>query len=108
MKAVEHSRLRWILPGLKVKRYILLIILGLIILFYALGALILNLTATGAVFLRSVVYLGRYLNTPYDSLIISLAGIFLIALSIFLIASGIKQLVVSISTCLAPRRPKMR
>lgn len=102
MRAVEHSKFRWILPGLKVKRYILLIIIGLLMLFYALGALLLNLTAGGAIFVRSVVYLGRYLNTPYDSFIISSAGLVLIVIAGFLIASGIKQLVLSISNCLAP------
>ncbi len=102
MRAVEHSKFRWVLPGLKVKRYILLILIGLLMLFYALGALLLNLTAGGAIFVRSVVYLGRYLNTPYDSLIISIVGLVLIIIAGFLIASGIKQLVLSISNCLAP------
>lgn len=102
MRAVEHSKFRWVLPGLKIKRYIVLIILGLLMLVYALGALLLNLTASGAVFMRSVVYLGRYLDTPYDSLIITAVGILIIVIASLLIAAGIRQLVISISSCLVP------
>jgi len=104
MRLIEKSKFRWALPGLKIKRYILLIIIGLVFLFYALSVLLLGLTTSGPPIFRSLIYLGRYLETPYANLIIFAVGLVIIVVATLLIAFGIRRLVISIASCLAPEK----
>ncbi len=102
MRLIERSKFRWALPGLKIKRYILLSGVGLVLLFYGIGVIYFNLIDTGTTLIKKFFLIGVKMNVPYEDLVLTVGGGLLLVLAVAMITIGIKKLVVSIAFCLAP------
>jgi uncharacterized cofD-like protein len=104
MKSIEHLRFKWILPGMRIKRYIVSIVIGLLILFYVLSIFYVNYAYSRTSFLRKFFFFFADLNIPYKDFVLPLFLVIVIIISILLIIYGIKRLVLSIAQCLAPEK----
>jgi uncharacterized cofD-like protein len=104
MKSVEHLRFKWILPGMRIKRYIISIVIGLLILFYVLSIYYVNYAYSRTSFLRRIFFFFADFNIPFKDFVIPVFLIVVIVVAILLIIYGIRRLVLSIAQCLAPAK----
>jgi len=104
MRSIEHLRFRWMLPGMRVKRYVVAIIIGLLILFYVLSIFYVNYAYSRTSFLRKFFFFFADLNIPYKDFVLPLFLVIVIIVAVVLIIYGIKSLVLSIAQCLAPEK----
>jgi len=98
---IENSKLRFLLPGVGIKRYVLMIILGILILLYSVFLFIVTISQS-AYFTNSFLYLGKYFDVPFETFYLQIFSLILFILSIFLIYFGVDLLVKSVAKALMP------
>jgi len=98
---IENSKLRFLLPGVGIKRYILMIVAGILLIIYSVFLLLVTLTQN-EYFLSSTLYLGKYLDIPSKNLFVELLAVVFLVVSVVLIYFGIKLLLKSVSKALMP------
>jgi uncharacterized cofD-like protein len=104
MRLIERSKFKWALPGLKIKRYIFVAGLGLLLLLYSVGLLYFNFANLGTSQIKKFFFIDTNFNIPYENIVLLAIAIAVIIIAVVLIAVGIKKLVVSVAWCLAPDR----
>jgi len=87
---IENSRLRFLLPGLRLKRFILLIVVSILLLIYGIF-LLSTVLSDNEYFMNSSLYIGKYFDVPFESFYIQLFAVALIVISIILIYVGISH-----------------
>jgi len=97
----KKSKLRFLLPGLRIKRYVVVIILATILLMYA-TFLLLTEYSGSSVLLNNALFIGKYFHIPFESLYIEIFAVFLLMLSVFFLYYGVRMLVTSVTTALMP------
>ena len=97
----KKSKLRFLLPGLRIKRYVVVIILATILLMYA-TFLLLTEYSGSSILLNNVLFIGKYFHIPFESLYIEIFAVFLLMLSVFFLYYGVRMLVTSVTTALMP------
>ncbi|MEF3245388.1 MAG: uridine diphosphate-N-acetylglucosamine-binding protein YvcK [Caldisericaceae bacterium] len=98
---IENSKLRFFLPGIGIKRYILMIIIGVLLVIYSVFLFLVTITQNEN-FLSNSLYIGKYLDTPLKNLIVEIIALLLILTSFILIFFGISLLIKSITRALIP------
>jgi uncharacterized cofD-like protein len=101
---IENSRLRFLLPGLRLKRFILLIVVSILLLIYGIF-LLSTVLSDNEYFMNSTLYIGKYFDVPFESFYIQLFAVALIVISIILIYVGISLLIQSVAKALVPDKP---
>jgi uncharacterized cofD-like protein len=104
MRSIEHLRFKWMLPGMRIKRYMVAIVAGILILFYVLSIFYVNYAYTRTSFLRKFFFFFSDLDIPYKDFILPLFLVIIIVIAVILIIYGIRRLVLSIAQCLAPEK----
>ena len=100
---IEDSKLRFLLPGLRIKRFIFVIILGILLIIYS--VFLLSVAISGSEYLsQNALYIGKYFDSVFKSAIVEVISVLLILLSAFLIYFGISSLLKSVSTALMPEK----
>lgn len=100
MKPIEESGLRWLLPGIRIKRYIVIVIIGLLLFFYSSFIIAYyTLGYSGTSVLRKLLFYLTYLNISFEGVIPPLVGVLFLIVSLILIIYGIRKLVISVAQC---------
>ncbi|MGB9695219.1 MAG: gluconeogenesis factor YvcK family protein [Caldisericaceae bacterium] len=102
MRTIEKSRVRWMYPGLRIKRFIVLAGLGLIMLLYGVGLLYFNFADTSTAQIKKFFLIDVNLHIPNENIFLLAAAAVIIIIAAALITTGVKRLVVSVASCLAP------
>jgi len=97
----KKSKLRFLLPGLRIKRYVVVIILATILLMYATFLLLTEYSGSSKL-LNNALFIGKYFHIPFESLYIEIFAVFLLMLSVFFLSYGVRMLVTSVTTALMP------
>ncbi|BAL80771.1 gluconeogenesis factor YvcK family protein [Caldisericum exile] len=101
---IEQSKLRFLLPGLKLKRYIALIIFSIFLLMY--GIFVFSTAISGNDnLMQSNLYPGKYFDVRFENLYIQVGSLLVIILSLTLLYLGITLLVQSVAKALVPDKP---
>lgn len=101
---IENSRLRFLLPGLKLKRYIFVIVVSILLLIYGIF-LLSTVLSNNQYFMQSNLYIGKYLDIPFVNFYVELISLLLIILALVLLYVGISFLVQSVAKALVPEKP---
>lgn len=101
---IENSRLRFLLPGLKLKRYIFIIVVSILLLIYGIF-LLSTVLSNNQYFMQSNLYIGKYLDIPFVNFYVELISLLLIILALVLLYVGISFLVQSVAKALVPEKP---
>ncbi|MGC9100183.1 MAG: gluconeogenesis factor YvcK family protein [Caldisericum sp.] len=101
---IENSRLRFLLPGLKLKRYVILIILSILLLMYGIFVFS-TVLSQNEYFMNSFLYPGKYFDVPFEGFYIQIVSVLVIIASIILLYIGISLLVQSVAKALVPDKP---
>jgi len=101
---LKSTTLKWLLPGIKIKRYLLSIFIGIILLTYGLAVIYFDVSRGNLSFWKKVFLVGFSGKIPFGEFVIPIIGVILLTFAIALIVLGIKELVSSISTALVPDR----
>jgi len=89
---------------MRIKRYMVAIVAGILILFYVLSIFYVNYAYTRTSFLRKFFFFFSDLDIPYKDFILPLFLVIIIVIAVILIIYGIRRLVLSIAQCLAPEK----
>jgi len=104
MSTIERAKFRWIFPGLRIKRYIAISGLGLLLLLYGVGLIYFNFADTSTAQVKKFFLIDTNLNIPYENIFLLVLSAAIIVIAAVLIATGVKKLVVSVASCLAPEK----
>ncbi|RLD20978.1 MAG: hypothetical protein DRI33_00355 [Caldiserica bacterium] len=103
MKGLSKStKFRWLLPGVRIKRYLFTIFLGIALLTYGFVVVYLNVARSNLYSWRNIFLLNLAEKIPFGKFVIPIAGILFFVFAVSLIVVGIKELLSSISTALVP------
>ncbi|MEA3313250.1 MAG: uridine diphosphate-N-acetylglucosamine-binding protein YvcK [Caldisericota bacterium] len=103
MKGLSKStKFRWLLPGVRIKRYLFTIFLGIALLTYGFVVVYLNVARSNLYSWRNIFLLNLSEEIPFGKFVIPIAGILFFVFAVSLIVVGIKELLSSISTALVP------
>lgn len=107
MKIIEHPFLRWMLPGVRIKRYIISLIVGMLLLIYAIAVMYFSMVNYSHIILIKKIFLvGLSHRIPFGSIVIPVIGGIILFFAIAFIVLGLKELIISISSALAPDKSK--
>jgi uncharacterized cofD-like protein len=107
MKITEHSILKWILPGTKIKRYILALTVGIILVLYSTAVIYFSVANYSKVtFIKKLFLVGLSKKIPFGEIVVPIVGIIILFIAISLIVIGLKELIVSISSALVPDKSR--
>ncbi len=107
MKIAEHSFLKWLLPGVKIKRYLLSIAAGIILLLYGTAVIYFQYASYSNISLFKKISLrGLSKVLPFGSIAVIIIAFVLLFFAISLIVLGLRELVVSISSALVPEKSR--
>jgi len=107
MKFVRHPFLRWFLPGIRIKRYLFSIFLGILLLLYSVAVVYFRLsTGSNTVFFKKIFLITVANKIPFGNYVIVAIGFVLLFLAVSLVVLGLKELVNSISSALMPEKDR--
>ncbi len=105
MKFVRHPFLRWLLPGIKIKRYLFSIFLGILLLLYSVAVVYFRFsTGSKTAFFKKVFLISIARKIPFGSSVIVIVGFITLFFAISLVILGLRELVGSISSALLPEK----
>ncbi len=107
MRITEHPFLRWLLPGIKIKRYLVSIAAGIIMLIYGIGIIYFqNMSSSKARFLKQLSLMNIASKIPFGNIVITVVALVILFFSVALIVLGLRELVISISSALVPDKTR--
>ncbi len=107
MKIIEHPILRWILPGTKIKRYILAFSIGIILIIYSTAVIYFSAANYSRVnFIKRMFLVDLAKKIPFGDIVVPIIGSIILFFAIALIVIGLKELVISISSALVPNKSR--
>ena len=105
MKFIRHPFLRWLLPGIKIKRYLLSIFIGILLLLYSVAVVYFRFsTDSNTAFFKKIFLISVARKIPFGNSVIIVIGFIILFFAIALVVLGLRELVNSISSALMPEK----
>ena len=105
MKFVKHPFLRWLLPGIKIKRYLLSIFIGILLLLYSVAVVYFRFsTGSNTAFFKRIFLISIARKIPFGNYVIIVIGFIILFFAVSLVVLGLRELVSSISSALMPEK----
>ncbi len=98
----KSTKFRWLLPGVRIKRYLFAIFFGIALLTYGVVIVYFNVARSNLYFWKNIFLLDLSEKIPFGKFAVPIFGILFFVFAVLLIVVGIKELVSSISTALVP------
>ncbi len=105
MKFEKHPFLRWLLPGIKIKRYLLSIFIGILLLLYAVAVMYFRFsTGSNTAFFKKIFLILIARKIPFGNSVVLVIGFIVLFFAVSLVVLGLRELVSSISSVLMPEK----
>ncbi len=107
MRITEHPFLKWLLPGIKIKRYLISIAVGIIMLIYGISVMYFqNMSSSKVRFFKQLSLIDISSRIPFGNIVITVIALIILFFSVSLIVLGLRELVISISSALVPDKTR--
>jgi uncharacterized cofD-like protein len=107
MKFVKHPFLRWLLPGIKIKRYLLSIFIGILLIVYSLAIVYFRYSDSWRTkFFKEIFLIDVANKIPFGNYVILVLGFIILFFAISFVVLGLRELVASISSALVPQKSR--
>ncbi len=107
MRITEHPFLKWLLPGIKIKRYLISIAVGIILLIYGISVIYFQtVTSSKLLFFKKISLIEIASKIPFGNTVVTVLALIILFFSVALIILGLRELVISISSALVPDRSR--
>ncbi len=107
MRITDHPLLKWLLPGIKIKRYLVSIAAGIVLLIYGIGVVYFQTASSSQLaFFKHISLITLSSKIPFGNTVVTVLALIVLFFAVSLIVLGLRELVISISSALVPDRSR--